>query len=66
MALRNIVTVDTDRTSVLRKKTRIVEKFDERLKELAADMIETMHEANGVGVGSSSSRYFAKDVCDEC
>lgn len=52
MALRNIVTVDTDRTSVLRKKTRIVEKFDERLKELATDMIETMHEANGVGLAA--------------
>lgn len=52
MALRNIVKVKTEAEPVLYKKTRIVEKFDEKLKILAEDMIETMHEANGVGLAA--------------
>ena len=35
---------------ILRKKARTVEVFDEKLKELAKDMIETMHKNNGVGL----------------
>ena len=35
---------------ILRKKARTVEVFDEKLKELAEDMIETMHKNNGVGL----------------
>ncbi len=35
---------------ILRKKARPVEVFDEKLKELAEDMIETMHKNNGVGL----------------
>ncbi|HHU54152.1 MAG TPA: peptide deformylase [Clostridiaceae bacterium] len=52
MALRNIVKVNTEAESVLYKKARLVEKFDENLKMLAEDMIETMHQANGVGLAA--------------
>jgi peptide deformylase len=37
---------------VLRVKTREVTQFDTRLKKLAADMIETMHAAPGVGLAA--------------
>ena len=37
---------------VLRVKTRKVEKFDDRLRKLAANMVETMHAAPGVGLAA--------------
>jgi peptide deformylase len=37
---------------VLRLKGRRVEKMDDRIRELAADMLETMHAANGVGLAA--------------
>lgn len=37
---------------ILRKKAREVEKFDDKLRELAEDMIETMHKNNGVGLAA--------------
>lgn len=49
MALRNIVTVGD---SALTKKCRPVTKFDDRLATLIDDMIETMHDANGVGLAA--------------
>lgn len=49
MALRNIVTVG-DR--VLTKKCRPVTEFDERLGVLIDDMIDTLEEANGVGLAA--------------
>ncbi|NLJ70099.1 MAG: peptide deformylase [Clostridiaceae bacterium] len=69
MALRNIVKVNTEAESVLYKKTRIVERFDEKLKQLAEDMIETMHEANGVGLAAPQvgilRRMFVMNVDSE-
>lgn len=47
MALRKIVTVGDP---VLNKVCRPVTKFNDRLAMLIDDMIETMHEANGVGL----------------
>ena len=47
MAMRNIVTKEQE---LLRKKSRPVEKFDEKLAQLVEDMIETMNEADGVGL----------------
>ena len=49
MALRNIVTVGD---SVLSKVCRPVTKFDKRLSILIDDMIETLEEANGVGLAA--------------
>lgn len=37
---------------ILRKKSRPVEVIDERIKTLAADMVETMHAANGCGLAA--------------
>lgn len=37
---------------VLRAKGTPIEKIDERIRELAQNMIETMHEANGVGLAA--------------
>lgn len=37
---------------ILRVKTRRVEEFDDRLRKLAADMVETMHAAPGVGLAA--------------
>ncbi len=49
MALR---TIRTDDDPVLRKLSRKVEKFDERLKQLVDDMLETMYEADGIGLAA--------------
>jgi peptide deformylase len=37
---------------ILRVKTRKVEEFDDRLRKLAANMVETMHAAPGVGLAA--------------
>ena len=37
---------------ILRAKGRLVETVDEGVRELAANMLETMHEANGVGLAA--------------
>ena len=49
MALRNIVTVGD---SVLTKVCRTVTSFDSRLHQLLDDMIDTLEEANGVGLAA--------------
>ncbi len=35
---------------ILRKKSRIVEEVDDKIRELLQDMLETMHKYNGVGL----------------
>src|SRR5437667_5590819 len=37
---------------ILRAKGKHIEKIDNRIRELAQDMIETMHAANGVGLAA--------------
>lgn len=49
MALRNIV---TEGDPVLHKVAREVTKFNDRLHELIDDMIETLENANGVGLAA--------------
>ena len=49
MALRNI---RHDEDEILRKQSKLVKVFDDRLKELADDMIETMNHAEGVGLAA--------------
>lgn len=44
--------IRTDGDPLLRKKSREVIKFDDRLKELIKDMFETMDEAPGVGLAA--------------
>ena len=47
MAIRNI---RTEQDPILRKKSRIVENFDEKLWQLLDDMKETMYHSGGVGL----------------
>lgn len=49
MAIRNIREYGDN---ILRKKSKRVTKFDERLETLLVDMAETMTEANGVGLAA--------------
>lgn len=49
MALRNIVKIGDP---ILNKKSRVVEKFDERLFTLIDDMRETLKDANGAGLAA--------------
>jgi peptide deformylase len=37
---------------ILRAKGKPIENIDDRIRELAADMVETMHAANGVGLAA--------------
>jgi peptide deformylase len=37
---------------ILRAKGKGIEKIDDHIRELAADMIETMHAANGIGLAA--------------
>ncbi len=49
MALRNIVKLGDP---ILNKTSRKVEKFDDKLAALIDDMLETMYNANGVGLAA--------------
>lgn len=49
MAIRNIIKVGDE---TLRKKSREVTTFDGRLKQLLDDMVETLKEADGVGLAA--------------
>ena len=49
MAIR---TIRADNDPVLRKVAREVTVFDEKLEVLVEDMIETMHDADGVGLAA--------------
>lgn len=65
MALRNIRKYGDD---VLRKKCREVENIDNRLLTLIKDMLETMYEADGVGLAAPQvgilKRLFVIDIGD--
>jgi peptide deformylase len=49
MAVREVVLVGND---ILREKARRVRDFDGKLHELLDDMLETMHESDGVGLAA--------------
>ncbi len=49
MAIRNIRTIGDE---ILLKRAKEVTKMNERTEELIDDMIETMYEANGVGLAA--------------
>jgi peptide deformylase len=42
---------------ILRAKGERIEKIDERIRELAKNMIETMHDAHGVGLAAQQVGY---------
>lgn len=47
---------------ILRQKARTVEKFDDKLRKSAADMIETMQAASGIGLAANQVG-FAEALC---
>ncbi len=49
MSIRNIVHIEDD---LLRKHSRPVTRFDDRLHRLLDDMADTMYDANGVGLAA--------------
>jgi peptide deformylase len=53
----------------LRTKAQPVTVFDDRLRQLAADMLETMYAANGIGLAATQvnvhQRLFVTDISDE-
>ena len=53
MALRNI---RRERDQRLKKKSKQVEVIDDKIKELIKDMIDTMHEYDGVGLAAVQVR----------
>ncbi|AIY83126.1 peptide deformylase [Clostridium baratii] len=65
MAIRNI---RLNGDEVLRKKSKVVDKIDNRTLTLINDMIETMYEADGVGLAAPQvgilKRIFVIDVYD--
>lgn len=66
MALR---TIRKDEDPVLRKVAKPVTVFDDKLKMLVRDMIDTMYAADGVGLAAPQigilKRIFVIDVYDE-
>lgn len=63
MAIRNIVKEGDD---ILRKKCRIVEKFDDKLSVIIDDMIETMYAANGCGLAAPQVGLLKRIVVIDC
>ena len=59
MALRNIV---TEGDAILRKKCREVEEVNDRIRLILDDMIETMRDANGVGLAAPQVTYFIHEL----
>ena len=66
MAIRNLRFNDDE---ILRKKCRVVDDINDRIKVLVEDMIETMYENNGVGLAAPQvgilKRIFVIDIGDE-
>ena len=49
MAIRNL---RYNKDEILRKRSREIEVIDDKIKELAYDMLETMHKYDGVGLAA--------------
>ena len=62
MALRNVVKIGED---TLRKKTKIVEKFDKNLWHLLDDMADTMYKNAGMGLAAPQVGILKKIVVME-
>lgn len=63
MAIRNIIKKDNP---LLRKKSRPVEAFDDRLATLLDDMIQTMYKAEGVGLAAVQVGVLRRVVVIDC
>lgn len=63
MALRKVVYIEDQ---MLRKKSRPVTKFDDRLHTLLDDMAETMRSLNGVGLAAPQVAVLRRVVVMDC
>ena len=63
MALRKLICIEDE---LLRKKSRPVDKFDEKLHHLLDDMAETMYEANGCGLAAPQVAVLRRVVVMDC
>ncbi|MEE1283714.1 MAG: peptide deformylase, partial [Acutalibacteraceae bacterium] len=63
MAIRNIITKENP---MLRKKSRPVEVFDDRLATLIDDMVDTMYKAEGVGLAAVQVGILRRVVVIDC
>ncbi len=63
MALRKIICIEDE---LLRKKSRPVDRFDERLARLLDDMAETMYNAKGVGLAAPQVAVLRRVVVMDC
>ena len=59
MAIRNIV---REGDEILRKKSRDVTVFDQKLHQLLGDMADTLHQADGVGLAAPQVGVLRKVV----
>lgn len=66
MAIRNI---RTEGDEILKKRSKEVEVIDDKIRSLIEDMLETMHEQNGVGLAAVQvgilKRIVVIDIYDE-
>ena len=66
MAIR---TIRGEEDEILRKKSRIVEVIDDKIRELVDDMVETMHKFDGLGLAAVQvgvlKRIVVIDLYDE-
>ena len=63
MAIRKLVYIEDE---LLRKKSRPVDKFDEKLHKLLDDMAETMYHTNGVGLAAPQVAVLRRVVVMDC
>lgn len=63
MAIRNIITKENP---LLRKKSRPVEVFDNRLSTIIDDMIQTMYKAEGVGLAAPQVGILRRIAVIDC
>ncbi len=66
MAIRE---VREDGDEILRKKSKIVEEVNDKIRQILDDMVETMHKYNGVGLAAVQvgilKRIIVVDIYDE-
>lgn len=63
MAIRNL---RYEGDPILRKTSKEVKEITPKIVELIDDMLETMYEAGGVGLGSATGGCTEKNRCDRC
>jgi len=63
MAIRNVVTLGDP---ILNKKSRVVEKFDDRLFILLDDMKDTLYHQNGAGLAAVQVGVLRRVVVMDC